>query len=781
MARRRFQGIVNIDIKDSTPDWAPFTQPIADVDAPNVLYVVLDDVGFSAMEPFGGLIETPNIKRVADAGQTFTNFHTTALCSPTRSCLLTGRNHTTNGMGCITEATSGFPNANGHIPFECANLAEVLVEHGWNTYHVGKWHLCAEDEMNLASSKRQWPLGRGFERYYGFLGGETNQWYPDLVYDNHPVSPPATPEQGYHLTVDLTDKAIEFVQDSKAIAPDKPFFLYYCPGAAHAPHHAPKEWIDKYKGTFDMGYEAYREVVFERQKQLGIISDQAELSPIDPYADTTSHDGKPWSQGDRVLPWDSLSEDEKVLFRRMAEVYAGFLSHADHEFGRLLDYLEESGQLENTVIVLVSDNGASGEGGPNGSVNENKFFNGVPDTLEDNIAQLDDLGSPRTYNHYPTGWAWAFNTPFKMWKRYANYEGGTADPLLVSWPKGLAAGGFRRQYTHAVDIVPTVLELLDIEMPDAVNGYTQHPVEGTSFAPALADADAVTAKQTQFYSMLGTRAIWHQGWKAATAVPAAPDSWGDFAQQRWELFDTEKDPSECHDLAAEHPVKLQELIALWWAEAGRYQALPLESRSALEILGAQRPELSRPRTRYVYRPGGAEVPESSAPNIRNRGYTIAAEVEITSAEAGGVLFSQGSRFGGHALYVKDGKLRYAYNFLGERMQVVESEEPIPTGHVVLSATFERQNDTMPTVGALTLHIRDAEVGQGTIMTQPGKFGLGGGGLVVGRSGAEPVTDDYPGERPWPFIGGSITKVVIDVSGEAFVDLAQEAAAMFLRQ
>ncbi len=781
MARRRFQGIVNIDIKDSTPDWAPFTQPIAEVGAPNVLYVVLDDVGFSAMEPFGGLIETPNIKRVADAGQTYTNFHTTALCSPTRSCLLTGRNHTTNGMGCITEATSGFPNANGHIPFECANLAEVLVEHGWNTYHVGKWHLCAEDEMNLASSKRQWPLGRGFERYYGFLGGETNQWYPDLVYDNHPVSPPATPEEGYHLTVDLTDKAIEFVQDSKAIAPDKPFFLYYCPGAAHAPHHAPKEWIEKYKGKFDMGYEAYREVVFERQKQLGIISDQAELSPIDPYADTTSHDGKPWSQGDRVLPWDSLSEDEQVLFRRMAEVYAGFLSHADHEFGRLLDYLEESGQLENTIIVLVSDNGASGEGGPNGSVNENKFFNGVPDTLEENIAQLDDLGSPLTYNHYPTGWAWAFNTPFKMWKRYANYEGGTADPLLVSWPKGIAAGGLRRQYTHAVDIVPTVLELLDIEMPDEVNGYTQHPVEGTSFAPALADADAVTAKQTQFYSMLGTRAIWHQGWKAATAVPAAPDSWGDFAQQRWELFDTEKDPSECHDLAAEQPVKLQELIALWWAEAGRYQALPLESRGALEILGAERPELSRPRTRYVYRPGGAEVPESSAPNIRNRGYTIAAEVDITSAEAGGVLFSQGSRFGGHALYVKDGKLRYAYNFLGERMQVVESEEPIPLGHVVLSATFERQNDTMPAAGALTLHIRDAEVGQGAIMTQPGKFGLGGGGLVVGRSGAEPVTDDYPGERPWPFIGGSITKVVIDVSGDAFVDLAQEAAAMFLRQ
>jgi arylsulfatase A-like enzyme len=778
----RFEGVVNIDIKDSTPDWGPFTQPIAPPGAPNILYVVLDDVGFSAMEPYGGLIETPNIKRIADRGTTFTEFHTTALCSPTRSCLLTGRNHTTNGMGCITEATSGFPNANGHIPFECANLAEVLVERGWNTYHVGKWHLCAEDEMNLASSKRQWPLGRGFERYYGFLGGETNQWYPDLVYDNHPVAAPSLPEDGYHLTVDLTDKAIEFVNDAKAIAPDKPFFLYYCPGAAHAPHHAPQEWIDRYKGVFDMGYEAYREGVLERQKALGIIESSTELSPIDPYADTTSHDGKPWSETDRVRPWASLSADEQRLFCHMAEVFAGFLSHADHELGRLLDYLEDSGQLDNTIIVLVSDNGASGEGGPNGSVNENKFFNGLPDSMDANLAMLDELGSPTTYNHYPTGWAWAFNTPFKLWKRYANYEGGTADPLLVSWPEGLGGtGGIRRQYCHAVDIVPTLLECLGIEMPDVVKGYTQHPIEGVSFAPALADPSAVTKKETQFYSMLGTRAIWHQGWKAATAVPAAPESWGDFHHQRWELFDTTTDPSECHDLAAEQPIKLQELIALWWAEAGRYQALPLESRGAIEILGAERPQLSSPRSRYVYTPGGAEIPESVAPNIRNRSYTIGAEVELETADAAGVLFSQGSRFGGHALYIRDGHLVYVYNWVGEHVQTVVSDETVPTGHCVLSATFDRVGESMPTTGTLSLHIRDKQVGSATIMTQPGKFGLGGGGLVVGQSGAEPVTGDYPGVRPWPLTGGRVIKVVIDVSGEPFVDLAREAAAMFARQ
>jgi len=777
-----FKGTVSIDIKDSTPDWEPYKQPMAPDGAPSVLYVVLDDVGFSAMEPFGGLIDTPNIKRIAERGLTYTNFHTTALCSPTRSCLLTGRNHTTNGMACITEAASGFPNANGHVPFECANLAEVLGERGWNTYHVGKWHLTAEDEMNLASSKRQWPLGRGFERYYGFLGGETNQWYPDLIEDNHPVSQPALPEEGYHFSVDITDKAIEFIQDAKAIAPDKPFLLYYCPGAAHAPHHAPKEWIEKYKGKFDMGYEAYRELVLERQKRLGIIPEDTVLSPINPYAETTSHDGKPWSENDVVRPWDSLDDNEKKLFCRMAEVYAGFLSHADHELGRLLDHLEESGELDNTVVVLVSDNGASGEGGPNGSVNENKFFNGVPDTIEENLKQLDELGGTRTYNHYPTGWAWAFNTPFKMWKRYSSFRGGTADPLLICWPKGIqAAGEIRPQYAHAIDIVPTLYEALGVEMPEEVNGYTQKPLEGTSLAYSFDNAEAPTQKETQFYSMLGTRAVWHKGWKAATAVPAAPDSWGDFHQQKWELFNTDVDPSECTDLAEKHPEKLQELIALWWAEAGAHQALPLESRGAIEILGAERPQLSKPRSQYIYYPGGAEIPESVAPNIRNRSYTIAAELEVETEEAGGVIVSQGSRFGGHALYVSGGKLKYVYNFIGERLQTVVSEEPFPTGHFFVSASFEKENEGLPAEGTLSLYIREEKVAEQKIMTQPGKFGLGGGGLAFGNSGAEPVSDDYMGDRPWPFLGGTIKRVVIDVSGEPFADLAREARVAFAHQ
>jgi arylsulfatase A-like enzyme len=488
-------------------------------------------------------------------------------------------------MGSITEAAAGFPNSSGHIPFECGNIAEVLGERGWNTFMVGKWHLTPEDEMNLASTKRQWPLGRGFERFYGFLGAETNQWYPDLIHDNHPVEQPATPEEGYHFSTDITDQALAFIRDAKAVAPDKPFFLYYCPGACHAPHHAPKEWSDKYRGAFDMGYEAYREQVFQRQQALGILQEEAALSPINPYIDRTSRDGKPWPELDTVRPWEPLSDEEKRLFARMAEVYAGFLSHADNEIGRLLGYLEESGQLGNTLIVLVSDNGASGEGGPNGSVNENKLFNGLPDKIEENLAFLDDLGTPLTYNHYPTGWAWAFNTPFKLWKRYSNYEGGTADPMIVSWPARITATGIRRQYTHAVDIVPTLYECLEIEPPETLKGYTQVPLEGISFATSFDDESADTGKTTQFYSMGGTAAIWHEGWKAASLTPSAPDMWADYAGQTWELFDTTTDPTECRDLAEQYPDKLRELVNLWWMEAGKYNALPLENRGVVEILG----------------------------------------------------------------------------------------------------------------------------------------------------------------------------------------------------
>jgi len=776
-----FSGTINVDVRDSTPDWTPYLQAAAPPGSPNVLYIVLDDVGFSAMEPWGGLIETPNINSLAANGLTYTNWHTTALCSPTRSSLLTGRNHTTNGMACIAEATTGFPNGNGHIPFECATVAEVLGERGWNTYMLGKWHLCPAAEMNMASTKGNWPLGRGFERFYGFLGGETNQWYPDLVYDNHPVAQPAAPEDGYHLTTDLTDKAIEFVKDAKAIAPEKPFFMYFCPGATHAPHHAPKDWIEKYRGRFDMGYEAYREEVFARQKELGIFPENTELSPLNPYAGEVSSDGKPWPELDVVRPWDSLNEDERRLFARMAEVYAGFLSHTDHEIGRLLDFLDASGQLQNTIVVLVSDNGASAEGGPNGSVNENKFFNGIPDTTEENLQYLEELGSPATYNHYPNGWAWAFDTPFKMWKRY-NFEGGVADPLIISWPRGISARDeLRRQFMHATDVVPTLYDLLGVELPQEVKGYQQVPLEGVTFRSTFDDADAPTPKESAFFSMLGSRAVWHKGWKAVSVHPTIA-GWSNFDQDRWELYNTDEDPAEMHDLAQGNPAKLREMVNLWFQLAGMYNGLPLDDRTAVEVLAdPTRPQVVPPRERYVYYPDAAEVPETAAANMRNRSYSIAVEVDVETADASGVLFSHGARFGGHSLYVKDRKLKYAYNFIGSNEQIVESTKEIPTGEVMLGASFVRQGDELPTTGTLSLFIDDEKVGEGTIMTQPGNFSLVGEGLNVGQDPASPVTGDYPGMSPFAFTGGTIKEAIVDVSGEHYVDLEREALAMMKRE
>jgi len=633
----------------------------------------------------------------------------------------------------------------------------------------------------MASTKRNWPVGRGFERYYGFLGGETNQWFPDLIYDNHPVEQPSTPDEGYHLTTDLTDKAIEFVKDAKVIAPDKPFFMYFCPGATHAPHHVAKEWIEKYKGRFDMGYEAYRELVFERQKQLGIFPEDAELTPINPYVEETSPDGKPWNQVDVVRPWDSLSDDEKRLFCRMAEVYAGFLSHTDHEIGRLLDFLEGAGELENTIVVFVSDNGASGEGGPNGSVNENKFFNGIPDTIEENLQYLDDLGSTRTYNHYPVGWAWAFNTPFKMWKRY-NFEGGVADPLIVSWPKGIEAQGeLRHQFLHATDIVPTMYDLLGVELPEVVKGYQQKPLEGVSFHSTFAGDDVPTPKESAFFSMLGSRAVWHKGWKAVSVHPTIA-GWGRFDEDRWELYDTDNDPTESHDVAAENAVKLQEMINHWFHLAGMYNGLPLLDKTAVEVLAdPTRPQVAPPRDRYVYYPDAAEVPEAAAVNIRNRSYSLAVEVEVTDEDASGVLFSHGARFGGHALYVKDRKLKYVYNFVGSNEQIVESTREIPTGKVLFGASFVREGESMPTTGTLSLFIDDELVGAGMIMTQPGNFSLVGEGLNVGKDPAEPITDDYAGVSPFAFTGGTIKEAVVDVSGDRYVDLELEALAMMKRE
>jgi arylsulfatase A-like enzyme len=781
-----FQGRVNVDIRDSVEDWNPFVPPKAPAGAPNVVYIVLDDVGFSAMQCYGGPIETPNIDKIAGDGVRYTQWHTTALCSPTRSCLLTGRNHTRNSMACITEGASGFANASGTIPPENGMLPEILGEVGWNTYMVGKWHLCPTVEMNLASTRRNWPSGRGFERWYGFLGAETSQWYPELIYDSHPVDQPKSPEEGYHFGEDITDKAIEFIMDAKAVAPEKPFFLYYAPGAAHAPHHAPKEWIEKYRGRFDMGYEALRETTLARQKEMGIVPADTELPPLNPLGTSetrTGPDGQPFPPLDVTRPWDSLSDDEKRLFARMAEVYAGFLSHADQQIGRLLDYLEETGQRENTLIMLVSDNGASGEGGPDGSVNEMKFMNGIPDDITSNLAMLDDLGSPKTYNHYSNGWAMAFNTPFKMWKRY-EFNGGTSDPCVISWPAGMKARGeIRTQYHHAIDLVPTVLDVLGVEPPARIKGHAQSHFDGVSMRYSFDEPAAPGARQTQFFSMLGSRGIWHDGWKAITTHPTL-SGWSHFNDDEWELYHTDVDRSELHNLAADNPGKLREMVNLWYAEAGANEGFPLDDRSALEIFISPRPQLSEPRTRYAYYPNHAEVPEAQAVIVRGRSFVIGALVDIPEPGAHGVLFSQGSRFGGHSLYVKDNRLHYVNSFVGMFEQLIVATMDVPTGKdLILSASFDKDGEDPPGVatGILSLFHDDKKVGEGRIKTQPGGYMIAGEGLAVGRDVGDPVTLDYPGERPYRFTGGTIKRVAVDVSGEAYIDLEREAQGMLMRE
>jgi len=788
-----FKGVINLDVRDSKPDWEPYEQPKAPDGAPNVLFIVWDDTGFGATEPFGGPIEMPTLKRLADGGLKYTQFHTTAICSPTRASLLTGRNHTTVGMSCIAEATTGFPGSNGHIPFETATIAEVLGERGYNTYMLGKWHCVPEDETNMASSKRNWPTGRGFERYYGYLGGETNQWYPDIVQDQQFVEQPAEPPKDgkewagglgdkYHLSKDLVDKAIGMIADAKQVAPERPFFMYFCPGANHAPHHSPKEWADKYKGVFDEGYEKIREKILANQKQLGIVPQNTELSPINPLAGLKNAEGKEQAPVDLVRPWDSLSDDEQKLMVRMAEVYAGYSSYTDHEVGRLIDYLEQTGELDNTLIVWISDNGASGEGGPNGSVNENKFFNSVPDDIKENMKYLDVLGSVETYNHYSTGWAFAFNTPGKLFKRHT-WEGGVADPMVVHWPKGIKAKGETRdQYAHCSDVVPTVYECLGIELPGEVKGYTQWPLEGTSFKYGFEDATAKTLKESQFYVMLGSRAIWRDGWKATSLHPGAPSDWGHFAQDKWALYNVEVDRSEVHDLADQHPELLADLIYQWHIQAGQFLGVPLEDRTAVEVLTTPRPQMSPPRDRYIYYPNTLEVPEAVAVNVRGRSFKIAAEVDIHTPEAAGVVFAHGHHFGGHALYLKDGKLKYVYNYLGEAEQMVVSDANFPSGPCVLGAAFTKESQTpQATTGTLGLFIDDKQVGEIKGMRiQNGKFALCGEGLNIGLDGGAPVTADYPLDRPWALVGATIKQVVVDVSGEPFVDLEKEALAMMSR-
>ena len=776
-----FNGKIALDIRDSEPDWGPYAAPTAPEGAPNVLYLVWDDTGIATWDCFGGLVDMPTMSRIADRGVRLSQFHTTALCSPTRASLLTGRNATTVGMATIEEFTDGFPNCNGRIPADTALLSEVLNERGYNTYCVGKWHLTPLEESNVAATKRHWPLSRGFERFYGFMGGETDQWYPDLVYDNHQVAPPATPEEGYHLSKDLADKTIEFIRDAKAVVPDKPWFSYLCPGAGHAPHHVFKEWADKYAGKFDIGYEQYREIVLENQKKLGIVPSDTELSPMNPYLDVKGPNGEAWPYQDTVRPWASLNDEEKRLFSRMAEVFAGFLSYTDAQIGRILDYLEESGQLDNTIIVVISDNGASGEGGPNGSVNEVKFFNGYIDTVEESMKYFDHIGGPETYNHYPIGWAMAFNTPYKLFKRYASHEGGIADTAIISWPKGIKAHGEVRDcYANVCDVTPTIYDLLDIAPPDEVGGIAQKPLDGVSFKAALDNPTADTGKTTQFYTMLGTRGIWHDGWFANTVHAATPAGWSNFDADRWELFHIESDRSQCHDLAAEQPDKLEELKKLWFDEAAKYNGLPLADLNIFETMTRFRPYLVADRKNFTYYPDNSEIGLGAAPELRGQSFSVLADVAVDTTGAEGVLYKQGAGHGGHVLFVQDDYLHYIYNFMGEDEQKLSAPDPLPLGEHVFGVSYDRTGTVEGShtpLGDVSLHVDGSVVAtMSGVRTHPASFGLSGGGVAVGRNTGQAVSSSY--KAPYPFTGGTIAKVVVDISGTPYLDLERELAQAF---
>ena len=761
--RDEFQGVIGRTYRDSTPWWPPRLE--ARIGAPNLLFIVLDDVGYAQLGCFGSDIETPRIDGLAANGLRYTNFHTTALCSPTRSCLLTGRNHHSNGMGAVADVSTGFPGYNALISRANGFLSQMLVPEGYSAFAVGKWHLCPTTETSEAGRRDQWPLGRGFERFYGFLGGETNQWVPDLIDDNHSISPPKTPEEGYHLTVDLTDHAIAFVKNQKVVRPDKPFFLYYCTGAMHAPLHAPKEWIDRNRGRFDKGWDTWREETFARQRQMGIIPPGTELSPRPPW----------------IRAWDDLLSDEQRVYARLMEVFAGFLSHTDAQIGRLLDFLEEIGELGNTLIFLVSDNGASAEGGPTGLVNENSFFNGVPEDLQRSLKALGELGSPSTYPAYPWGWAWAGDTPLKRWKR-ETHQGGILDPLIVHWPRGIQTRGeVRRQYTHAIDLVPTVLEVIGIAPPADIDGVAQSPIAGRSFAASFDDAQAPSQRQTQYYEMLGCRALYHNGWKAVAYHPLERTSYSGrdpnapFDEDPWELYHIEVDFSECHDLAEKYPEKLRRMIERWWAEAGRYNVLPLDNRMGSR-LALWRPGVP-PRDCYIYFPGAAPVPESSAVDVKNRAHTITAQAVIPAGGAAGVLLAHGSRFGGYTFYVKDGHLRYTYNYLGLAEYHVVSDEKVPTGPVELGFRFTKTDDF---AGIGELFFDGRKVGEGQIPhTVPIQYTVTAGeGLCCGFDSGIPVTTKYA--APFAFTG-TLRRVNVDVSGAPLHKYAEKGRLVIATQ
>ncbi|MEO1192383.1 MAG: arylsulfatase [Pseudomonadota bacterium] len=747
--RERFEGRIGRTVEDSEPWWPKPERPAEGT--PNVIVILLDDTGIAHLGCYGSPIATPNFDRLAASGLRFANFHTTALCSPSRACLLTGRNHHAVGMRAIANFDTGFPNMRGRIDPSAATLAEMLGPKGWSTFCVGKWHLAPPHEISAAGPFTNWPLQKGFDRFYGFMMGLTDHFHPDLFADNHPVAPPAGPEEGYHLSEDLVDAATQMLRTQTSLVPEKPFFLYLPFGATHSPHQAPEAYLEKYRGFFDEGWDVWRARVHERQKQLGIIPEDTALAPRNPG----------------VRPWVELSADEQRLACRLQEAFAAFLQHTDAQVGRLLDTLKALGIADNTLIFALSDNGASQEGNDTGLIDEFRYFNGLPEDMNAAFERIDDIGTRRSNTNYPWGWAQVGNTPAKRYKQNT-HGGGVRDPLIVSWPAGLdpaVAGQVRHQFHHITDIAPTILEICGYEAPTSVKGVTQQPIDGTSmayaFAPEAEDlAQVPSRKQQQYFEMLGHRGIWSDGWKAVTYHQAGTA----LDDDQWELYHLAADYSECHDLAATHPEKLSELVALFWSEAEKHGVLPIDGGDWRGLFAVAPAEGSpRARDRFVYYPPIGRVEVEAAPLWGARSWRLRLHIDRGSDGAEGVLLAVGTVNSGLAVYIQDGYLTYEHNSFTNRT-FLSSPEPLPLGKLVVGVD---QTLVQEGPAATALWVNGRLVAKGGIAEVPAM--ISPSGMTIG-SNPTGVSDAY--QAPFAF-EGSIGRVEVDC--EAALSPEDEAA------
>jgi arylsulfatase len=742
-----FRGTIGLRPADSTRDFP--ASVVAPKGAPNVIVILTDDVGFGASSTFGGPIPTPTFDHLAAEGLRYNRFHTTALCSPTRAALITGRNHHTCATGVIMEAGTGFPGYNTVMPKSCGTVAEVLRQNGYNTAWFGKNHNVPDWMGSQVGPFDLWPTGLGFEHFYGFIGGDTNQWQPAIVDGTQPVEPPHN-DPDYHFDRDMADHAIAWLRLQNAMAPDKPFFLYYAPGTAHAPHHAPADWIARFKGQFDQGWDRLREQTLARQIEMGIVPRGTQLT----------------KRPEGIPAWDSLDTDQKQVFARMMEVYAAALSHCDDQIGRVLAEIERSGELDNTLVIYIQgDNGASAEGGPQGLLNEMTFFNAIPEEMSELVRRMDELGGPTTFNHYPIGWAHAMDTPFQWTKQVASHFGGTRNGMVICWPARIkGAGGLRSQFHHVIDVTPTILEAVGVEMPAVLNGVAQKPVEGVSMLYSFADTDADDRRTIQYFEMLGNRAVYQDGWVAATTPTTPP--WVSVAEKidpitgfDWELYNVEKDFSQARDLAKSEPERLEDLQRLFYAEAARYNVLPIDNSKVERLDVSNRPSLTQGREVFTYFPGMVRIPEGSAPDTKNRSFTLTAEIEVTQDARDGVIVAMGGRFAGWSFFLLDGRPTYHYNLAGVEGFEVSSADSLKPGKHDVSMAFNYDGGGIGKGGEVRLIVDGREAGRGRVeRTLPFRLSLDET-LDIGEETGTPVSEAYANRMPFEF-EGTLHKVEI---------------------